>query len=131
MYIPALANAYAASVTEVPVVHQRRAAGRSTYTPLRLLRLSFDLLTGFSLLPIRLVGLIGLLLALLGLSGGVYIGVQSLLGSPPGVVLSLAPLVLFCTGLQLIGLGLIGEYVGRTSMEIRRRPRYVIREVWE
>lgn len=131
VYIPALANALAASVTEVPVVHQRRVAGRSKYTLFRLLRLSFDLLTGFSLLPIRLVGLIGLFIALLGLSGGVYVGLQNLLGSSPGAVLTLVSLVLFCTGLQLVALGLIGEYIGRTSMDVRQRPRYVIREVWE
>jgi undecaprenyl-phosphate 4-deoxy-4-formamido-L-arabinose transferase len=131
MYIPALANAFAASVAEVPVAHHRRAAGRSKYDLLGLLRLTFDLVTGFSLLPIRLVSVTGLILAVLGVVSGLYIGLQSLRGALQGVTASLVALLLFVAGLQLLALGVIGEYVGRTSREVRQRPRYGIQEIWE
>jgi undecaprenyl-phosphate 4-deoxy-4-formamido-L-arabinose transferase len=131
MYLPALANAFAAAVAEVPVAHHRRAEGRSKYNLLGLLRLTFDLVTGFSLLPIRAVSLMGLILALLGVVSGLYISLQSLRGSPPGATAGLVALLLFVAGLQLLALGLIGEYVGRTSMEVRQRPRYAIQEIWE
>jgi undecaprenyl-phosphate 4-deoxy-4-formamido-L-arabinose transferase len=130
-YLPALANAFAASVAEIPVGHQRRAAGRSRYNFFGLLRLTADLVTGFSLLPIRLVGLTGTLLALLGVGIGLYTGLQSLWGSPPSLMSVLMALLLVVAGLQLLALGLIGEYVGRTYMEVRQRPRYSVLEVWE
>jgi undecaprenyl-phosphate 4-deoxy-4-formamido-L-arabinose transferase len=131
MYIPALANAFAASVTEIPVEHQRRAAGRSRYNVFGLLRLMADLVTGFSLWPIRLISLAGTLLALLGVGCGLYIALQSLQGSPQTMVSVLMALILVVAGLQLLALGLIGEYVGRTCMEVRQRPRYGIQEIWE
>jgi undecaprenyl-phosphate 4-deoxy-4-formamido-L-arabinose transferase len=130
-YIPTLANAFAASVAEIPVAHQRRAAGKSKYNLLGLLRLMSDLVTGFSLLPIRLVSLSGVIIAALGLGFGVYVGVQSLRGIPQGIGLGLVSLILCVAGLQLLALGLVGEYVGRTCMEVRQRPRYSIQEIWQ
>jgi undecaprenyl-phosphate 4-deoxy-4-formamido-L-arabinose transferase len=131
MYIPALANAFAASVAEIPVAHQRRTAGRSRYTIFGLLRLATDLVTGFSLWPIRSVALVGVLMALLGVGVGLYTGLQSLQGSPKTLLSALIALLLFVAGLQLLALGLIGEYVGRTWLVVRRRPRYSIQEIWE
>ena len=90
-----------------------------------------DLATGLSLLPIRLISLTGALLALLGVGFGFYIALQSLQGPPQTMLTLLMALILLVSGLQLLALGLIGEYVGRTCMEIRQRPRYVIQELWE
>jgi undecaprenyl-phosphate 4-deoxy-4-formamido-L-arabinose transferase len=131
MYIPALANAFAASVTEIPVDHQRRATGSSKYNVFGLLRLTADLVVGFSLLPIRLISLAGTFLALLGLCCGLYVALQSLQGSPQTMLSVLIALILFVAGLQLLALGIIGEYVGRTCLEVRQRPRYAIQEIWE
>jgi undecaprenyl-phosphate 4-deoxy-4-formamido-L-arabinose transferase len=131
MYIPALANAFAASVTEIPVDHQRRAAGSSRYNVFGLLCLTADLVTGFSLLPIRLISLAGTCMALLGFGFGLYMALQSLQGSPQTMLSVLMALILWVAGLQLLALGLIGEYVGRTCMEVRQRPRYGIQEIWE
>jgi undecaprenyl-phosphate 4-deoxy-4-formamido-L-arabinose transferase len=131
LYIPTLANVFAASVAEIPVVHQRRAAGKSKYNLLGLLRLLADLVTGFSLLPIRLVSLSGVIIAGMGSGLGVYVGVQSLRGFPQGMVWGLVSLILFVAGLQLLALGLVGEYIGRTCMEVRQRPRYSIQEIWQ
>jgi hypothetical protein len=90
-----------------------------------------DLATGLSLLPIRLISLAGALLVVLGVGFTLYIALQSVLGSPQTMSSALMALILCVAGLQLLALGLIGEYVGRTCMEVRQRPRYVIQELWE
>ncbi len=131
IYIPALANAFAASVAEIPVAHQQRARGRSRYNVFGLLRLAADLVIGFSLWPIRIVALVGVVLALLGVGVGVYTGLQSWRGSSQQLLSALIALLVLVAGLQLLALGLIGEYVGRTCLEVRQRPRYSIQEVWE
>jgi undecaprenyl-phosphate 4-deoxy-4-formamido-L-arabinose transferase len=131
MYIPALANSFAGSIAEIPVEHRRRAVGGSRYNLLGLLRLMADLATGLSLLPIRLIGLVGALLVLLGVGCALYLGLQSVQGSPQAMFSALMGLILLVAGLQLLALGLIGEYVGRACMEVRQRPRYVIQELWE
>ena len=131
-FIPALANTFATSVAEVPVAHGPRRHGRSRYGLLRLLRLNFDLLTGFSLLPIQIVSLTGVLVAVLGLGFAVFLGLRRLLLGPEVEgVFTLFAILFFFVGLQILALGLIGEYVGRIYQEVRRRPRYVISEVLE
>ena len=128
-FIPALANTFAASVAEVPVRHAPRRDGRSRYGFLRLLRLNFDLLTGFSLLPIQAVSLAGVLVAALGLAFALFLGVRRLVVGPEVEgVFTLFAILFFFVGLQILALGLIGEYVGRIYQEVRRRPRYVVAE---
>jgi undecaprenyl-phosphate 4-deoxy-4-formamido-L-arabinose transferase len=129
-FIPALANTFAASVAEVPVEHAPRQAGRSKYGLLRLLRLNMDLMTGFSLLPIQAVSLAGVLVAALGLAFAVFLGLRRLFVGPEVEgVFTLFAILFFFVGLQILALGLIGEYVGRIYQEVRRRPRYVIAEI--
>lgn len=131
-FIPALANSFAGSVAEIPVAHAPRESGNSKYNPFRLLRLNFDLLTGFSLLPIQLVGIAGVIIAFLGLAFAGFLAVRRLLVGPEVEgVFTLFAILFFFVGLQILALGLIGEYVGRIYMEVRRRPRYVIKEVLE
>lgn len=131
-FIPALANCFAGSVAEIPVAHSARKSGRSKYTPFRLLRLNFDLLTGFSLLPIQVVGLAGVFIAFLGLAFALFLAIRRLLVGPEVEgVFTLFAILFFFVGLQILALGLIGEYIGRIYMEVRRRPRYVIKEVLE
>ena len=131
-FIPALANTFATSVAEVPVAHDRREHGRSRYGLFRLLRLNFDLLTGFSLLPIQVVSLTGIVVAVLGLGFAIFLGLRRLvLGPEVEGVFTLFAILFFFVGLQILALGLIGEYVGRIYQEVRRRPRYVISEVLE
>lgn len=131
-FIPALANAFAGSVAEVPVAHSPRQSGRSKYTPFRLLRLNFDLLTGFSLLPIQLVSFAGILISFVGLSFAVFLMVRRFIVGPEVEgVFTLFAILFFFVGLQILALGLIGEYIGRIYMEVRRRPRYVIKEILE
>jgi undecaprenyl-phosphate 4-deoxy-4-formamido-L-arabinose transferase len=129
-FIPALANTFASAVEEVPVAHEPRRDGPSRYGLLRLLRLNFDLLTGFSLLPIQAVSLAGVLVAALGLGFAVFLGLRRLLVGPEVEgVFTLFAILFFFVGLQILALGLIGEYIGRIYQEVRRRPRYVISEL--
>ena len=131
-FIPALANCFAGRVAEVPVAHHPRQAGRSRYGFFRLLRLCFDLLTGFSLFPIQMVSLSGIAIAVLGLGFSLFLGIRRLIVGPEVEgVFTLFAILFFFVGLQILALGLIGEYVGRIYQEVRRRPRYVVREVWE
>ena len=107
-----------------------REHGRSRYGLFRLLRLCFDLLTGFSLLPIQVVSLTGMLVAVLGLAFGLFLGLRRLIVGPEVEgVFTLFAILFFFVGLQILALGLIGEYVGRIYQEVRRRPRYVVSEV--
>ncbi len=132
LFIPALANTFAASVAEVPVSHEPRRHGRSHYGLLRLLRLNFDLLTGFSLLPIQTVSLAGIGIAVLGLGFALFLAVRRLLVGPEVEgVFTLFAILFFFVGLQILALGLIGEYVARIYQEVRRRPRYIVAEVLE
>jgi len=131
-FIPVLANFFAGSVAEIPVGHSPRSSGRSRYTPFRLLRLNFDLLTGFSLLPIQVVSFAGILISFLGLGFAVFLGIRRFFVGPEVEgVFTLFAILFFFVGLQILALGLIGEYIGRIYMEVRRRPRYVVREILE
>jgi undecaprenyl-phosphate 4-deoxy-4-formamido-L-arabinose transferase len=131
-FIPALANSFARSPVEIPVEHASRVRGRSAYRPFRLLRLALDLMTGFSLLPIQVVSLAGILIALLGMGFGGFLLLRRLLVGPEveGVFTLFAILFVF-VGIQILALGLIGEYIGRIYLEVRCRPRYVIQDVFE
>jgi undecaprenyl-phosphate 4-deoxy-4-formamido-L-arabinose transferase len=128
-FIPALANLFSHKVAEIPVGHAERERGQSKYSLFKLLRLNFDLMTGFSNLPIHLVGFLGVAIALLGLLFGVYLFIRRIFVGPEvqGVFTLFAILFVF-VGLNTLGLALIGEYVGRIYREVRQRPRFVIRQ---
>jgi undecaprenyl-phosphate 4-deoxy-4-formamido-L-arabinose transferase len=131
-FVPALANAFAGSVAEVPISHAPRSAGGSRYTLLRLLRINFDLMTGFSLLPVQIVGIAGAVAAAAGIATALIVSAWRLFHGGPldrgGIFFAI---VLFFIGVQIVGIGLVGEYVARIYMEVRRRPRYIVREVLE
>jgi len=131
-FIPALANAFAGSVAEIPVSHSARSTGRSKYGPFRLMRLNFDLLTGFSLLPIQVVSFAGIFISFAGIAFAGFLFIRRFIVGPEVEgVFTLFAILFFFVGLQILALGLIGEYIGRIYMEVRRRPRYVIKETWE
>ena len=128
-FIPALANLFAQRVAEIPVGHAERERGKSKYGIIKLLRLNFDLMTGFSNLPIHLVGFMGVTIAFLGLLFGFFLIVRRIFVGPEveGVFTLFAILFVF-VGLNTLGLALIGEYVGRIYREVRGRPRFVVRQ---
>jgi undecaprenyl-phosphate 4-deoxy-4-formamido-L-arabinose transferase len=128
-FIPALANLFAQRVAEIPVGHAERERGKSKYGIIKLLRLNFDLMTGFSNLPIHLVGFMGVAIACLGLLFGFMLLLRRIFVGPEveGVFTLFAILFVF-VGLNTLGLALIGEYVGRIYREVRGRPRFVVRQ---
>jgi undecaprenyl-phosphate 4-deoxy-4-formamido-L-arabinose transferase len=128
-FIPALANLFSRRVAEIPVGHAERERGTSKYNLFKLLRLNFDLMTGFSHLPIHVVGAMGVAIALLGFLFGLFLFIRRLFVGPEveGVFTLFAILFVF-VGLNTFGLALIGAYVGRIYKEVRGRPRYIIRQ---
>ena len=131
-FIPALAYTFAANPTEIEVAHEQRHAGESKYSLYRLIRLNFDLVTGFSIIPLQWFSLIGTLLSLF--SGALFVLLvvrRFVLGAEVEGVFTLFALQFFLTGIMLFGIGLMGEYVGRIQQEVRRRPRYRISVVLE
>jgi len=133
-YIPALAYSFAQNPAEVEVEHEERHAGASKYSLYKLIRLNFDLVTGFSILPLQLFSLFGIFVSVVSL--GVYVVVIAYriyegLGDGLWVIWDRDILQFFLTGVLLFGLGLIGEYVGRIYQQVRERPRYLIQAVLE
>jgi len=135
-FIPALAYTYASNPTEIEVAHEERAAGVSKYSLYSLLRLNFDLMTGFSIVPLQVFSLLGMLVALVSVLVYVGIIIQRWITADSLTAGLLAlwdrdVLQFFLTGLVLFGLGLLGEYVGRIYQQVRGRPRYLIQAVLE
>ncbi|HEY7929020.1 MAG TPA: glycosyltransferase [Steroidobacteraceae bacterium] len=126
-FVPALAYTFAVSPTEILVRHEDRGAGRSKYSVLRLVRLNFDLMTGFSTVPVQLFSVFGICVSLLsGLLFVVLMVRRVFFGSEAEGVFTLFALAFMFIGTALFGIGLVGEYVGRIYDEVRRRPRYIV-----
>ncbi|HTW75011.1 MAG TPA: glycosyltransferase [Steroidobacteraceae bacterium] len=131
-FVPALAYTFAVSPVEILVGHEERGGGRSKYSMLRLLRLNFDLMTGFSSVPVQLFSVFGICVSLL--SGVLFVLLmvrRLLLGAEVQGVFTLFALAFMFIGTALFGIGLVGEYVGRIYDEVRRRPRYIVGAVME
>lgn len=113
----------------VPYLPDARQAGRSRFRPLGLARLALAGITSFSILPLRVWSTIGAMISFLAFLGGALILGETLVwgGTVPGYP-SLMVAVVFLGGIQLMTLGIIGEYLGQVYMEVKRRPLYVIDE---
>lgn len=126
-FIPALAYLFARSPVEIEVKHEARAAGASNYSLYRLMRLNFDLMTGFSIVPLQLYSMLGILIASLSLLFVIYMGIRRLVVGPEAAGLfTLMGIAFFLIGIVLLGVGLLGEYVGRIYAQVQARPRYRI-----
>ncbi len=131
-FIPALAALYAMRPVEVPIAHEERYAGQSKYSMYSLIRLNFDLITGFSVVPLQLFSMVGMAVASLSAVLVIYLFVRRLLIGPEAEGLfTLFGVVFFLIGVALFGIGLLGEYVGRIYAQVRERPRYIIEAVLE
>jgi len=131
-FIPALAMSYAANPAEVEVEHAARAAGASKYNLYKLIRLNFDLMTGFSVVPLQVFTLFGMAISVGSLLFVVYLFIRRLIIGPEVQgVFTLFAILYFLVGVGIMGLGVIGEYIGRIYQEVRRRPRFMIRDVYE
>jgi undecaprenyl-phosphate 4-deoxy-4-formamido-L-arabinose transferase len=130
-FVPALANSFAKRVAEIRVGHAERAGGESKYNFFRLAHLSLNLITGFSNFPIRALSLTGILISFLAaLLAVVLLGHRIFYGpQQEGALWTLFAVLFFFVGMIFLALGLIGEYVGRIYLEVRRRPTYIVRAV--
>ena len=130
-FIPALANSFAKRITEVPVAHAERSAGTSKYGVWKLINLQFDLLTSFSLLPLQMLSVFGVVTAVFGFLLFLGLVIYRFLhpeGTAQGVF-TLFAILFFFVGCQFVAFGLLGEYIGRIYQEVRDRPRYMVKKV--
>ncbi|NMM38459.1 MAG: glycosyltransferase [Glaciimonas sp.] len=129
-FVPALAYTFARKPTEIVVEHEERVAGESKYSLYSLIRLNFDLMTGFSLVPLQLFSMVGMILSVAsGLLVLLLLVRRFLLGAEAEGVFTLFAVVFFMLGVVLFGIGLLGEYIGRIFQQVRGRPQYVVKTV--
>jgi undecaprenyl-phosphate 4-deoxy-4-formamido-L-arabinose transferase len=127
-FIPALAQTFAANPCEVEVAHAERSKGDSKYSLYRLIRLNFDLMTGFSVVPLQIFAFFGIVTSILSLAFALFLFIRRfIVGAEVEGVFTLFAILFFFVGITIFGIGIVGEYVGRIYQEVRRRPRYVIR----
>jgi undecaprenyl-phosphate 4-deoxy-4-formamido-L-arabinose transferase len=133
-FIPALAYSFSANPTEVGVKHEERHAGVSNYSFYKLIRLNFDLITGFSLAPLQYFTMFAGLSALGSLALVALLLVRRFafnLDRETFGVFTLFAILFFLLSVAMVGIGLIGEYVGRTYQVVRARQRYFVKEILE
>ncbi|MDR1873413.1 MAG: glycosyltransferase [Synergistaceae bacterium] len=131
-FIPALAQKFALNPVEIDVEHSERERGISKYSLFRLIRLNFDLMTGFSLAPLQAVTMMGLLISLLSFFFAVFMFARRLIVGPEAEgMFTLTAILFLLMGVTISCIGIEGEYVGRIYQEVRGRPRYVIRRIYE
>ena len=131
-FIPVLANTFARKTAEVEVRHSERSAGQSKYSLWRLINLQFDLLTSMTTFPLRLLSVLGALVSVLGMGFGIFLMVMRFVygadWAAQGVFTLFAILFIF-VGAQFIGMGLVGEYLGRVYYDVRARPAILCRKL--
>jgi len=131
-FIPALALTYASNPTEVGVAHAERSAGTSSYNFYKLIRYNFDLVTGFSVFPLQVFTMIGLIISMCSFAFVIFLILRRFIVGPEVEgVFTLFAIMFFLLGIVLFGLGVVGEYVGRIYQEVRKRPRFVVKHVLE
>lgn len=127
--ITALVSWLGVKIIEVPVEHHERVAGKSRYGYWRLIRMSFDLLTGFSTDTLQFVSITGLILSGMGLGAGIILAIWRVLeGSGPLGLNTYFAVLLFLAGAQMAAIGIVGEYVGRVYLQVQGRPYYIVGE---
>ena len=131
-FIPALAYTFARRPAEVVVEHEERAEGESKYSLYSLIRLNFDLMTGFSVVPLQWFSMFGIITSLFSALFFVFLVIRRFIVGPEAEGLfTLFALLFFMIGITLFGIGLLGEYVGRIYQQVRHRPRYLLEAVLE
>jgi len=130
-FIPALAMLHSRRPTEVAVQHSARARGASNYSLLKLFSLQLDLVTSFSIAPLRMLFILGWGIAFLGIAFGALVMVLRLVYGEVWAehgVFTLFAILFFFVGAQFLAFGLLGEYIGRIYQEVRHRPTYLLRD---
>ena len=129
-FIPALAQTFASNPGEIAVAHAERSEGESKYSFYKLIRLNFVLMTCFSVVPLQLFALMGIMTSIFAITFALFLLVRRfIVGAEVEGVFTLFAIMFFFLGITIFGIGIVGEYVGRIYQEVRRRPRYVVRKV--
>jgi undecaprenyl-phosphate 4-deoxy-4-formamido-L-arabinose transferase len=128
-FIPALAYKFSKNPTEVELKHEQRAAGISKYNMYKLIRLNFDLITSFSLVPLQMFTLFGMGVSCLSGILVIYMLLRRVFVGPEVEgVFTLFAILFFLVSVVIVGIGLVGEYIGRIFMSLSNRPRFIIQE---
>jgi undecaprenyl-phosphate 4-deoxy-4-formamido-L-arabinose transferase len=129
-YIDGLALRCTGNIGKLEVRHEPRREGRSNYTFRKLVRLWLNMFVNFSVMPLRVSTLMGLAFSALGFLMGVWVFIEKMVRPdvPVGWPSVIVAILLF-SGVQLIMLGLLGEYLGRLFLSSNQTPQYVVREV--
>ena len=131
-FVPALGYTFARNPVEIEVGHAERAVGQSKYSLYTLIRLNFDLMTGFSVVPLQFFSMGGIVISLISLLGFIGLVIRRLVhGSEAEGVFTLFAIAFFLIGVLLMGVGVVGEYVGRIYEQVRQRPRYTVAALLE
>ncbi len=131
-FVPALGYTFARNPVEIEVAHAERTVGKSKYSIYRLIRLNFDLMTGFSVMPLQFFSMAGMAISLLSLVGFVGLAIRRFVVGPEAEGLfTLFAIAFFLIGVLLMGVGVVGEYVGRIYEQVRQRPRYTVAALLE
>jgi glycosyltransferase involved in cell wall biosynthesis len=128
-YVDGLILQITQDIDRLLVSHLPRHVGSSNYTLRRLLRLWLNMFVNFSVMPLRISTFTGLVLSVFGAVGGAIVVGEALFRSPPPGWASLMAAVLLLSGVQLLILGIVGEYLGRLYLTVNRRPQSVVKEV--
>jgi undecaprenyl-phosphate 4-deoxy-4-formamido-L-arabinose transferase len=131
-FVPALGYTFARNPVEIEVAHAERAVGQSKYSLFRLIRLNFDLMTGFSVVPLQFFSMAGMVISLVSVLGFVGLTIRRIVHGPEAEGLfTLFAIAFFLIGVLLMGVGVVGEYVGRIYEQVRQRPRYTVAALLE
>ena len=129
-FIPALAYLYAVNPTEITVSHDERVAGESKYSFFKLVHLNFDLITSFSVVPLQVISITGMIVSLLSLLFVVYLAIRRLvIGPEVEGVFTLFGIAIFIMGILLFAVGMVGEYIGRMYSQVRNRQRFQVADI--
>tara|TARA_B100001996_G_scaffold245057_1_gene189763 strand:- start:831 stop:1775 length:945 start_codon:yes stop_codon:yes gene_type:complete len=117
------------SFTSIPVDHEERTGSKSNYTFKKLFNHALNMITGFSVLPLQIASMMGLLLSLFGLGVLIYVlGRFMLQGSPVPGFPFIASIISIFSGAQLLALGIIGEYLARMHFRVMNKPQYLVKK---
>jgi glycosyltransferase involved in cell wall biosynthesis len=128
-YVDGLILQVTQDIDRLTVRHLPRAVGRSNYTLRRLLRLWLSMFVNFSVMPLRLSTLTGFALSLAGAIGSIIVITEALFFAPPAGWASLMAAVLLLSGVQLLILGIVGEYLGRLYLTANHKPQSIVKSV--
>lgn len=128
VYIPAFASWLSSNVIEVSVEHYPRKHGKSKYSLLKFLRQAFDLITAYTLFPIQLISIVGVIFSILGILLACYLMSFRIFFGTASTLTTFISALLFFSGVIIFFMGIISEYLVRMYIETRKNPLYIIKE---